>query len=57
VRAAVRDGELDNGTDAEYLADALLAPLNVDLFYYQRRVRGIPPERISAGLRSLVPDR
>lgn len=57
VRAAMREGELDDGADAEYLADAILAPLNVDLFYHQRRVRGISPERISAGLRSLVPGR
>lgn len=55
LRAAVRDGLLDAVTDVEYLADALLAPVNVDLFYHQRRNRGIPVERISAGLRSLVP--
>lgn len=55
LRAAVRDGLLDAETDVEYLADALLAPLNVDLFYHQRRDRGVPVERISAGLRSLVP--
>jgi AcrR family transcriptional regulator len=55
LRAAVRDGRLGAGTDVEYLADALLAPLNVDLFYHQRRDRGVPVERISAGLRSLVP--
>lgn len=55
LRAAVRGGLLDAGTDVEYLADALLAPLNVDLFYHQRRDRDISVERISAGLRSLVP--
>jgi hypothetical protein len=47
----VRRGELvDPELDLEYLADTLLAPPNVDL-YYQRRVMGIPPERISAGSR------
>ena len=57
LRAAVRAGHLGAGADVEYLADALLAPLNVDLFYHQRRDRGIPTGRISAGLRSLVPAR
>jgi hypothetical protein len=52
--AAVRKGELDVGRYVEYLADALLAPLNVDL-YYQRRIIGIPTERISSELRVLVP--
>jgi len=37
------------------LADALLVPLNVDLYYYQRRIMGIPTERISSRLLSLVP--
>ena len=55
LRLAQRSGELDAGLDSEYLADALLAPLDVDLYYYQRRVRGISPGRIADGLRSLVP--
>lgn len=55
--AAAREGELDEGLDLEYLAVALLAPLDVDLFYYQRRMQGLPAERISAGLRSLIPGR
>ena len=50
----MRKGELDVGQDVEYLADALLTPLNVDV-YYQRRIMGIPTERISSGLRVLVP--
>ncbi|MDP8974032.1 MAG: TetR/AcrR family transcriptional regulator [Actinomycetota bacterium] len=57
LREAVRTGELDAEQDVEYLSDALLAPLNVDLYYYQRRIMGIPTERIRAGLRSLVPCR
>lgn len=55
LRGAAREGELEDGLDLEYLAAALLAPLEVDLYYHQRRVAGLPPERISAGLRSLVP--
>ena len=55
LREAVRREELEAGLDVEYLADALLAPLNVDLYYYQRRVMGITVERISAGLSSLMP--
>ena len=57
LRAASRAGDLNvekSGADSEYLADALLAPLNVDLFYHQRRIQGVTTERISAGLRSLV---
>jgi hypothetical protein len=29
---------MEGGLDLEYLAPALLAPLDVDLFYYQHRV-------------------
>ena len=55
LRAAQRGGDLDGDLDADYLADALLAPLSVDLFYHQRRVLGFSTERISTGLRSLLP--
>jgi AcrR family transcriptional regulator len=55
LRAAARAGEVDEDLDLEYLAAALLAPLDIDFFYYQRRVQGLSRERISAGLRSLVP--
>ncbi len=54
LRAAARDGELDVGLDLEYLAAALLAPLDLDLYYYQRRVQGLPAERLEAGVRSLA---
>ena len=55
LRAAVSEGAVDAGLDLEYLAQALLAPLEVDLFYYQHRVQGLPAWRISDGVRSLVP--
>ena len=54
LRAAVREGALDPGLDLEYLAAALLAPLDLDLYFYQRRVQGLPAERIEAGVRSLA---
>jgi AcrR family transcriptional regulator len=55
LREAECAGELDDGLDLEYVAAAILSPLDVDFFYYQRRVQQIPVERISAGLRSLAP--
>lgn len=55
LRAAVSEGDVDGGLDLEYLATALLAPLDLDLFYYQHRVQGLPAERISCGVRDLVP--
>lgn len=54
LKAAVANGELSAGLDIDYLADALLAPLKADIFYYQREVRGFTLERISAGLRVLL---
>lgn len=55
LRGAAREGEIGEDLDLEYLATALLAPLEVDLYYHQRRVAGLSQERVSAGLRSLVP--
>ena len=55
LRSAERTGEITGGRDLEYLAAAILAPLEIDLYYYHRRVRSISKERISSGIRSLVP--
>lgn len=55
LHGAAREGELEEGLDLEYLSRALLAPLEVDLYYHQRRIEGLSPTRISAGLRSLMP--
>jgi AcrR family transcriptional regulator len=57
LRGAVREGEVENELDLEYLAAALLSPLDVDFFYYQHRVQGLSVQRISRGVRSLVPRR
>ena len=54
LREAEWNGELDPDLDLEYIAAAILTPLDLDFFYYQRRVQEIPVERISAGLRSLA---
>jgi len=56
LRAAASEGDVDAGLDLEYLATALLAPLDVDLFYYQHRVQEIPAWRISDGVRALIPE-
>jgi hypothetical protein len=55
LRATVNEGDMNGGLDLEYLATALLAQLDADLFYYQHRVRGFPTWRISHGVRVLVP--
>ena len=46
---------MEGGLDLEYIAPALLAPLDVDLFYYQHRVQGLPTWRIGSGVRAFVP--
>jgi AcrR family transcriptional regulator len=40
--------------DCVYVADALLAALDIDLYLFQRHDRGYSPARILAGLRQLV---
>ena len=54
LQRATHAGELSPEIDIPYTADALLAPLRVDLFRMQREVRGFSLERISEGLRALV---
>lgn len=40
--------------DGEYLTDVLLAALSPGAFHHQRRVRGLPLERMKAGFADLV---
>lgn len=40
--------------DAAWFADALLAPLAIDLYLFQRRERGFAPERMLAGVQQLL---
>ena len=54
LRSADRAGELTGGLDLNYLGEALLAPLQVDYFRFQRHIRGYSTERIADGLQSLV---
>jgi AcrR family transcriptional regulator len=53
LRRAVARGELPP-LDADYLADALLAPLDISLYLFQRHARGFTRERIVAGLTRLL---
>jgi AcrR family transcriptional regulator len=55
LRTAVREGDVDGELDLEYLASALLSPLDADFYYHQHRVRELSVERISRGVRALVP--
>jgi len=53
LQQAEEQGHAQN-LDIPYLVDAVLAPLNADLFIYQRTVLDFELERISRGLRRLV---
>ncbi len=54
LQTAVSAGELPEGLDIAYLADAILAAVKADIFQFQRQVRGFSVDRISEGLRVLV---
>lgn len=55
LRQAVSRGELAPDLDVDYLATALLAPLDVELYHHQRRTLRLSPDRVSSGLVSLIP--
>jgi AcrR family transcriptional regulator len=54
LQTAVSAHEISPNLDLDYLADAILAPLNPQLFHYQRTIQDFSTERISAGLRAFV---
>jgi AcrR family transcriptional regulator len=52
VTALIHEARPD--ADAEYLAEALLAPLSADLYAHQRRDQEMSTERIKAGLDEIL---
>jgi len=52
--AAIREGELPDYLDDEYLADALLAPVSAHFYHFLREQREFAPERIRTGMRQIV---
>ncbi len=55
LQTAVQNGEVSDEIDIVYIADALLSTLHTRLFVFQREGRQFSLERISTGLRSLIP--
>ena len=53
LERAVANGEIAID-DCVYMADALLAALDVDLYLFQRRQRGYTPQQISTNLKRLL---
>lgn len=53
---ASRGAGRDPTPDVEALPDALLAPLNIDLYLFQRRDLGLAPDRILRSLDALLLD-
>lgn len=54
LREAIAAGECRADLDVEYLADALLAPMQTDLYFHQRQVLGYSVDRIKAGMKQLL---
>ncbi|MDQ4106999.1 MAG: TetR/AcrR family transcriptional regulator, partial [Actinomycetota bacterium] len=55
LERAVGEGEIPP-LDVEYAAGAILAPLNIDLYLFQRHELGMQPERITTALGRLILD-
>lgn len=53
LRCALAQGETGE-LDVDATVDAVLAPLAIDLYLYQRHTLGHPPERITAAVRRLL---
>jgi AcrR family transcriptional regulator len=54
LQRCIAAAEITAAIDVPYTADALLAPLQADIYRYQRDIRGFSLERISSGLRAIV---
>ncbi|WP_162924369.1 TetR/AcrR family transcriptional regulator [Rubrobacter indicoceani] len=54
LRKAEAEGETRRDLDVEVLTDIVLAPLDIDLWIYQREEQGLPPRRIVAAILDLV---
>lgn len=55
LERGIERGEIP-ALDVEYSSDAILAPLNIDLYLFQRRELNMEPERITSSLRNLLLD-
>ena len=56
LKQATEDGEVRPDLDLEYAADAVLAPLNIDLYLFQRHELGMEQGRMTSALRGLLLD-
>ena len=54
LEQAIAEGEAAPDLDVEYAADFVLAPLNIDLYLFQRHELGMEPVRITSVLRRLL---
>ncbi len=54
LEQAIAEGEAAFDLDVEYAADFVLAPLNIDLYLFQRHEIGMEPVRITSVLRGLL---
>ncbi len=54
LRRAVAEGDAAPNLNVEYAADFVLAPLNIDLYLFQRHELGMEPARIISVLRGLL---
>ena len=54
LEQAIAEGEAAPDLDVEYAADFVLAPLNIDLYLFQRHELGMEPVRITSVLRGLL---
>jgi AcrR family transcriptional regulator len=54
LEQAIAEGEAAPDLDVEYAADFVLAPLNIDLYLFQRHEIGMEPVRITSVLRGLL---